>query len=903
MRWLPDRYQKLRSLLSGHEDVEPDIEEEFRTHVELRVEENLARGLSPDAARREAEQRMGDVTRWKKETREAEVGIRAGERRRERLGSLLREIAHAVRALLRRPGFSLPALLTLALGIGATTAGFAVLYRVVLRPLPYPDANRLVWVDSPVPAQGADEAWGLSVAGYFEFRKEATTLDELGGYAVSSVSLTGAFGALRVRAASVQASLLRALSARPALGRIIERGDDDPSAVGNRAVVLSYGFWRREFGGDRGVVGRVVRIEDEPSVVVGVMEPGFQLPDGQVDVWVPLYLDPNAPAINSHWMSAIGRLREGATISAAQTQLDGITRRFPELFPHAYSHQFMDEYGFRTRVQPLAEHVVEPDVRRSLWIVMAGIGLVLLIACANVANLLLVRAEGRRREAAVRAALGASRRQQIGHAMTESLLLTLAGAAAGCALAAGALHLLISRAPSGLPRAGEVGVGWPAIVFAALLAVLLGISFGVFPHLAHAVRYSDLREGVSGITAGRSKHGVRRAIVVAQVALAVVLLAAASLMVRSVFALRTVDPGFEARNALAFQLSLPRVRYNEPERAAGFLHNVIQRLDDLPGVEAVGAGQALPLSPVSCAPAQGEAQAPDRGGSPPCTDKQQVSPGFFSALGIHLQGRAPTWTELDAGAGEAVVTEALAQRLWPAQDPIGKGVRGSGSRWYHVVGVAQGLRAHGLDAPPAEAVFYPLVPIHGAPLWGGVTNPIVIVRTSGAPNLTSLVSAIQQTLKQVDPTVPLGRVQTLEQYVATSPSMVRRSFMMTLMGVVGVMALLLSVVGIYGVVSYTVGQRTGELGVRRALGAQVRHVLGLVLRDALVLSGLGVALGLAGAWGVTRGLQSLLYGVSATDPLSFGVAAGLLLVMSLAASWVPAHRATRIPPTEALRAE
>jgi len=882
--------------------MDGEIEDEFRLHLELLTEELLARGMPPEEARVEARRRMGNVERWKAEMRSAEMRIRRGRERRERIRFLLREASHAARSLLRRPGFTGMALLTLALGIGATTAGFTVLDAVVLRPLSYAHADRLVWVDSPVPAQGPGQAWGLSVAGYFQFRDEARTLEELGGFARSKVSLTGETGAYQVKGVSVQADLLDALSARPALGRLIEDDDDDPES-GHRVLVLGHDFWIREFGGDAGVLGRVVRIEGEPSEIVGVMARGFQLPDGDVDVWMPLYLDPAQPPVNAHWLSAIGRLTPDATVARAQAELEQITSRFPELFPQAYSSGFMEEYGFRTRVQPLKDHVVGPDLSRSLWIVMAAVSLVLIIACANVANLLLVRAEGRRREVAVRAALGAGRFQLTVFAMAEGLLLTLTGAVVGTAAAGGALHLLLALAPMGLPRTSEISVGVSSLAFAVGLATFLGIGFGVLPLWAHSTRFAALREGARGLTAGRSRHRLRKSAVVSQVALAVVLLAGAGLMLRSFQRLRHVDPGFEPERAVAFELTMRRPRYRDPVAAAAFLRQVMEGVKALPGVRSVGAGQALPMEEPGCAPIRGEDQAPDPGGVPPCTEKQQVSPGFFDALGVELQGRSPTWEALETGVGEAVVTETLARRLWPGMDPIGRGIRSSGSAWYRVVGVTEPLRTRGMDGDPTEAAFFPLAPIQDAPLWGPMTLPTIVVRTEGEPALGALVPAIRRVMKALDPTVPVGPVRTLEQYVSESPAMARRSFMMSLMGVAGGMALLLSIVGIYGVISYVVGERTGELGLRLALGAGIGQVAGLVIRDSLVMAGLGVGIGLVGALALTRTLESLLFEVSPVDPVVLGGVAILLLVLSVAASWVPARRAMRIDPAKALQAE
>ncbi|MCP3141579.1 ABC transporter permease [Pyxidicoccus xibeiensis] len=901
MAWMVDRYRALRSLLR-REHLEDDVAEELEFHLAMRTEEYVARGMTPEAAREEALRRFGSVDAYRRQTHMIDEGLAREQRRMELWDMVRRETRQALRSLARSPAFAVMAVLTLALGLGATTALYSVVDAVVLRPLPYAAPEQLVWLDSPVPGVGPEARWGLSEAGYFHFAREAHGLSALGVFSFESGSLATDEGAARVDTAWVSASMMDVLRARPALGRLLPTDGDLPGAP--RIAVLGYDFWVRQYGADPRVLGMKVRLDGVPTEVVGVMAPGLHLPDDTVDLWAPLMLDPSRPPENSHWLQAVGRLRDGVTVAQAQAELTALTARLPALFPGAYSEDFMRERGFSTAVTPLARHVVG-DVDRVLWFLLGSVALVLLIACANVANLFLVRAEARRRELAVRSALGAARGDLAWHALTESLLLCLLAGGLGLSLAWGALRLMLALAPPGLPRLEEVGLGVPGVAFAAVLSVAAGLVFGLFPLTQAGRGLAALRESGRGLTSSRRRNLVRGGIVVGQVGLAVVLLAAAGLMLRSYWTLYNVDPGFQPGQALTFDLVLPETRYPSSDEVNRFHRELLARLEALPGVSSVGAASRLPLRNFSgCAVlfTEGGAQP---SAEPPCLPVMRTAPGYFESLGIPLrQGRELTWEDLDRKADGVVVTNALAERLWPGEAALGKGIRGNGHGppYYRVIGVTGELRAHGLDKPPSEAVFFPLAQAEGLPLWGPARSLSVVVRTA-TTRPESLAPAVRDIMKELDPSVPLANVETLERVVAKSPSVARASFTLFLLGIAGGMALLLSVVGLYGVISFIVGQRRGELGIRMALGARAAQVAGLVVFQALRFAALGIVLGLAGTLAMSQVLGALLFEVSPTDPVVLAAVCALLVALAVLASYGPARRAARVDPAEVLRSE
>jgi predicted permease len=915
-----DRWREVRRafrLPFSRRRARREVDEEFAFHLQERVDQFMAAGMSRTDAEAEAHGRFGDLTRHRSQTTAIHEATMQTRQRSERLRGVVREVAHAARVLRRTPTFSLVAIGTLALGIGATTAIFMVLDAVVLRPLPYRHSEELVSVLQPATVPGSgDQKWGMSAAGYFHFKANNTTLSDLGGYRTGGLTVTGEGGAETVQVGMITASIVSTLQARPALGRLIQPEDDVPGAA--PVVVLSHAFWQRRFGGDPGVVGTRLATANGAMEIVGVAEPGLTLPKPGpfgstanlagfgVEVWQAMQLDPAARPQNSHQYSGIGRLKPGVTPAMAQADFQTMTARFPELFPTAYSAGFMEQYQFRAAVIPLRNEVLGPSLGSTLWMLFGAVGLVLVIALANVANLFLVRMEARRRESAIRTALGADRPRMLTLFLSESLLLTMVAGLLGLGLAWAGLRALLVIAPTNVPRLAGVTLGWEAGAFALGLSIVTGVILGLLPMARTRVDVEGLREGGRGLTSGPGPRRVRSTLVVGQVALALMLLAAAGLMLKSVARLRGVEPGLDPTGVLTVSISIPFAQYGTLDAGVAFHRQVHERIAALPGVTTVGATTALPLRDFggcSVVFREGRPYGPDE--QTPCVATPRATPGFFAAMGITVEGTAPAWSDVDSRSGAAVVTRALADRLWPGEDPIGKGITTNGGPdspfgYYPVTGVIPELRAAGLDQPPSEAVFYPASERVADVQWGALHDLEYTVKTTLADPV-SLVGAIRQVLSELNPDVPLVAPMTMRTVV--EQSMARTAFVMTLLSLAGGMALLLSAVGIYGVISYLVAQRRGEIGVRMALGARVPQVARLVVGQSLALVAVGVVLGLLGAVVGMRLLQAVLYDVSPTDPGILMAVSGLLLAIAAVASVGPARRAARVQPVEVLRAE
>ena len=910
-RW--DGFRRVFRLPTSADRLAREVDDELRFHIEGRIEELIAQGWSRDAAAAEAWWRFGDYVAYRREARDIDLITHHQRRRMDIIDAIRREARQSVRALARTPAFSLVALATLVLGIGATASIFTVLDAVVLRPLPYPSPDRLVSITHPVSGTAVTAGkWGVSPAGYFFFRREARTLAASGIYSTGRLSVRSSDGAARVQSAQITSSVFGVLGARPAAGRLLASDDDTPN--GPIVAVLGYGFWQRAFGSDPSIVGHTIDVEGRPVLVVGVAGPDVNLPMPSafasqadiagfgVDVWLPLQLDPAARAVNTHPYSMLARLAPGASVDDAQRELAALTARLPEIAPSAYSPAFMRQYHFSMAVTPLQTEVVGATAR-VLWVVFGAVALVLLMAAANVANLFLVRLEAHRREAAVRAALGAGRAHLAVHYLSESLLLTLSAGALALLLAWGGLHVFVAVAPPSIPRLASVALGWRTVAFAGALSIALGVVFGLVPLASRRdVDTATLREGGRGLTSSRATRVVRDALIVGQMTLALVLLAAAGLMLRTVDQLRHVKPGFDPEHALTMHVHIPSSRYSGWAPVAAFHRSLQERVGALPGVRAVGGGTDAPLVSFGfCSIVWVEDHPLAPGEEPPCVKVTEAAPGFFSALGLPVRGRVPDWHDAEAGTGAVVVTRALAERFWPGENAIGRGIKGNGSRppFYRVVGVADDVRGEGLEKPPVEAVFFPIIPMPEAPLWGPPNDLDLIVRTS-VNDPTALVPTIRRTIAALDPMVSVDRVQTLTSVV--QHSLARVSFILALLAIAALMALLLSAVGTYGVIAYLVTQRRSEIGLRMALGARAWEVTRLVVGHSLRLALLGAVIGTLAALATTRLLSSLLYGVQATDPVTFIVAVGFLLVVAVLASMAPARRAARVDPVEALRA-
>jgi putative ABC transport system permease protein len=901
--------KKIFSLPFSRERMRSDVDSELSFHLEGRIEELVASGMSRPDAELEAKRRFGNRELVEAEMEQIDFTAHRRRELREHLDNLRRNSVFALRQFRRSPGFAFVVTLTLALGIGATTAIYTVLDSVVLRPLPYSGADQLVSVLHPATVPGNGESkWGMSAGGYFAFRNESHSFEDLGGYSTGSMSLVSGPDAELVRQAEITASVFSTLRAHAVVGRLIDPDEDKPGAP--HVVVLSYEYWQRRFGGDRGAVGTLLQTGDGPLEIIGVAERGLTLPKPGpfastsdlagfgVDIWTPLQLNPNGPFYNSHQYSGIGRLKAGVTADAAQRDLSAIMNDFPSKIPNAYTAEFLKKYNFRTAVVPLRDEVLGAKLAGALWLLFGSVALVLCIACANVANLFLVRMETRRRESAIRTALGADRAQMAMHFLAESMMLALCAGAGGLILAEVGLRAILRIAPTDIPRLATVSIGGSSVVFAFGLSAAAGIIFGLLPLARTGVDLATLREGARGLTASATQRIVRGGLVIGQVALALVLLAAGGLMLRSFANLRAVKPGLDATGVLTFSTVLDGALKSEAELVA-FLPQFQLRLAALPGVVQVGAASSLPLQDYGsgCTVVLREGQSIDGVRTGACIATPGAIPGFFESLGIRVErgGRTPLWTDMDVSgktATVAVITRALANDLWPKEDPIGKGIfigdRHNMRLAYTVIGVIPELRAKGLDQAPIEAVFSadPM----SEPVWA------MKVASGDAMQLLPSVRAI---LHELAPRAPLVNPRVMTEVVERSTA--RTSFVMTLLLIAATSALLLSAVGIYGVISYLVTQRRTEIGVRVALGARAPQVASLVVGQTMRLAGAGVVIGLAVSIAGMRLLKSLLFEVSPTDPIVLAGTSAVLIVIAAAASLVPTQRAAKIDPVEAMR--
>ena len=879
-----------------------EVDDELRFHLEERIEELLALGLTREDAEAEARSRLGDIAMHRRQMRAIDEEMLRMRSRRELLDALRREMRHAARTLARTPAFSVVAAATLALGVGAATAIFTVLDAVVLRPLPFPHADRLVELSSPVPGIKAAPRWGLARHEMYHFKQQSRTIEDIALFRTFQASVGGdgaAHRAERVASAQVSASMFGVLGIAPAIGRLFNL--DDNRRERTEVALLGYDFWKRRFGGDSAIVGRTMEIEGTPVTVVGVLAKSAQLPAANVSIWLPQYMPPEAPAFSNHVFQAIARLRPGVDLAAAQRELSALTARFPETFPNVYPARMMQNTGFTTEVRPLRDVVVGDLVTKALWILFGSVAVVLLIAAANVANLFLVRGEARRREVALRTALGADRSQLAWHFLVESLMLSLAAGVAATAVAWIAIRALLAVAPADLPRLDAVQLGGRGVGFALGCALVAGVVFGLAPLARSGRDLGILREGGRSATSSRRRLATRNGLVVGQIALALILLTASGLMVRSLRNLRSVDAGFDARNVMTMSIALPYARYGSHERVSAFFEQLAARVRGLPGVSAVGFGTSLPLEASELCTGV-VVDVPGRSGvRGDCLQTLFATPGYFEALRIPIRGHAPDWAETNQHAAGAVVSSALAERFWPDEKAIGRGIKccWAAPPFIPITGVTGAVRTHGMDRSPGQVVYFPMLPPAKA-TEGVPTYMRMVVRTT-TNNLEPLLPAVRQIVNELDPQVPIANADSMEGLL--SKSLARRSFTMLLLGVAASMALLLSAVGLYGVISYVVAQRRGEIGIRMALGARAAQVRGMVVRQSLTLACVGAALGLAGALGATRLLGALLFGVSPTDPAVLSAATLLLGVITVVASYAPARRASRVDPAESLRAD
>jgi predicted permease len=871
------RISKFIRNLTRRQSVEKDLNDEVRSYVDLCTERKIQEGLGETEARRAALVELGGAEQVKEQVREVRLG--------HWLETCLKDLRFGLRSLGRSPGFTAVALLTLALGIGANTAIFSVVNAVILRPLPYPQPERLVkiWPDKP--------RVSTSKADYVEIKRSARAFEDIGAYSNWGFTLTGSGEPAKLEGARTTANVFSILGAGAAIGRAFATDEDQPGK--SDVVVLSHGLWQSRFGSDRTVIGQTITIDGKNLTVVGVMPKGFNFPEGITrDLWIPATLDPSAAEdFASGYLTLLGRLKPGVTLEQARSEISAVARSVREQRPNIPA-----EYGSRAEVNSLQSESIA-RIRPTLFILLGTVGLVLLIACANVANLQLARTSNRQRELAVRAALGASRIRLVRQLLTESLLLSILGGVAGIVLAYVGLDFLTTLIPADTPRSSEISISARVLAFSLGISALAGVLFGLAPALqtSNPDLQSPLKEG--GRTASSGGGRLRSLLVVAEVALALTLVISAGLLIKSFWRLQRVNPGFEADHVVSFQLS-PADFDNAPERARAYYRQVLERLAHVPGVQSVGGVHLLPMGDSNWDPAL---RIEDRpllpGASAETVNWRLVTADYFRTMSIPLlKGRAFNEADNENSEKVALINEALARKYWPGEDPLGKrintGFEGKGV-WVTIVGIVGDVRQQSLREPTVPEMYRPFFQHKELP-------PLTIMVRSATPT-SALAPAIRSAVWSIDKNVPITDLQPMTAVVAQSVSQSRSTMLMlTAFAAIG---LILGVIGIYGVISYSVAQRTHEIGVRMALGAKSGDVLKLVLGQGLRLTVIGAALGLLGAFGLTRLMSSLLFGVSASDPITFAVVTASLTVVALLASYIPARRAAKLSPMLALRYE
>jgi predicted permease len=797
-------------------------------------------------------------------------------------------------------------LLTLAIGIGANTAIFSVLNGVLLRSLPYPRPDRLVGVWHTAPGLNIKKLNAAPFT-YFLYREEGRSFQDIGLWRTESVSVTGIGEPQELDSLFVTERTLPALGVQPILGRGFTVQDDSPS--GPETVILTYGYWQRRFGGEAGAIGQRILVDGKAKEVIGVLPRDFRFMNFNPDMVLPFQLDRSKAFIGDFSYQALARLKDGVTVAQANADVSRMIAMSSAKFPPApgMSAKMLDDARLGADVHPLKDDVVG-DIGKVLWVLMGTVGIVLFIACANVANLLLVRAEGRQHELAIRAALGASRSRVAREILSESVTLGMAGGVLGLGLAAAALRLLVAIAPANLPRLDEIAIDAPVLLFALGISLVAGVLFGLLPVMKYAGPRlaSTLRQGGRTSSAGRERHRARSALVVAQVALALVLLVGSGLMVRTIRALKQVQPGFtDPARILTLHLSIPRAQVKEEAEVVRQEQAIIDKAAALPGAASVSMTTSTAMNGDGWHdPIYAETRVYSENQIPPLRHYKFVAPGSFQTMGNPLvAGRDVTWTDVQEARPVILVSENLARELWGSPGAaLGKRVRENPKGiWREVVGVAGNTRDSGVNAPPESSVYWPLL-VRG--LWKerleAQRNPTLIVR-SARTGSAAFLKEVQQAIWAVNPSLTIANVRTMQEIY--DRSLERTSFTLVMLTIAAAMALLLGVVGIYGVISYSVSQRTREIGVRIALGAPQSTVRGMFVRHALLLTGVGVAIGVGAAAGLTRLMASLLFGVKPVDPATFGAVALILAAAALAAGYLPARRATLIEPVEALRAE
>jgi putative ABC transport system permease protein len=863
-----------------------ELEEEMRFHLEMKIEENIGRGLTPEEARYAALREFGNNTLLQEVSKEM-WGFTAIE-------SLIQDFRYGLRMLVKNPGFTFVAVLALALGIGANSAIFSVVNTVLLRPLPYTDPERLVMVWEDAAKRGFPRDTPAA-ANYIDWRDQNQVFEGMAAIADQSFNLTGVGDPERIDGRRVSANLFALLGVEPQLGRAFLPEEDRPG--GNRVVVMSHGLWQRRFGSDINIAGKAFTLNGESYTVVGVMPPGFQFPSRDDELWVPIAHSPQEAANRGrHYLQVIARMKPGVTLQQAQTEMNTIAVRLQQQYPQ--------NADLGAAVVPLHEHVAG-DIKPALLVLLGAVGFVLLIACANVANLLLARAAVRQKEITIRVALGAGSFRLIRQFLTESILLAGLGGVVGLLFAVWGIGLLTTFIPDNISQARSISIDAKVLLFTLGVSLLTGLIFGLAPAL-QASRFNlneTLKEGGRDSAAGSRGNRIRSLLVVAEVAVSLILLIGAGLLINSFLRLRNVDPGFRADNLLTMRIVLPELKYPDHARRSAFYTELINRIEALPGVKSAAVANWIPLV------RQGDSigfsiegrpdPAPGQGQRPTVVTRV-TSPRYFRTMGIQLlNGREFGDEDKVDSPAVAVVSETMARRFWPDEDPIGKRITPGQldstdpDDWITIVGVAKDVRQVELVAPPKpqmylsyrQAAFF--APRH------------LVVSTAVEP--LGMAAVVRKAVWEIDKDQPVSNIKTMEDVL--SESIARQRFSMLLLGIFAALALVLAAVGIYGVMSYSVAQRTHEIGIRMALGARKRDVLKLTVGEALKLVLVGVVIGLVASFLLTRVMSSLLYGIGATDPTTFAGISLVLIGVALLASYIPARRATRIDPMVALRYE
>jgi putative ABC transport system permease protein len=884
--------KRLRALLS-RDVLERELDEELRYHLEREVEQNLAYGMNPDEARLAAMRNFGGVEQAKEECREAR-GVRFIE-------DLWQDLRYGLRTFRKKPGFTLVAVFTLALGIGANTAIFSVVNGVLLKSLPFPDAERLVALSE---TSESGQITAVAYPNYLDWRAGQTVFENLAARMPAGGVLTGDGEPERVTGRFVSASFFPTLGVKPQAGRFFNEEEDRPAT--ERVMVLSYALWQRRYGGDPEVIGRAVQFNGESWTVLGVAPAQFDF-YGEHNLnnqfFIPLGSLSSQQFMHdrhSHTVLVTARLKPGVGVEQARAQLNAIAARLGEQFPES-------NRGSGVRLRSLHDDYVG-DARPALLMLLTAVCVVLLIACANVANLLLARAASRQKEIALRMALGAGRSRIVRQLVTESLLLAVAGGTLGLLLGAWGLKVLISLAPDVLPRMENISLDWRVLGFTLLVTLLTGLVFGLAPALqtSKAALNDAIKGGSIRSSSGTGGGWLRSGLIVTEVALSLVLLVCAGLLVKSFWRLMEVEPGFDARNVLTVRLRLPDAKYREFAEISAFLREVSRRVEALPGVQQASLATGFPFGRAGENGYRLEGQPEPRQPSEwTSAYTQSVSEGYHRTLGITLlAGRYFDGREAADSPSVVIVDDEFVGRHFPHEThgaALGKRLRfgGEGEPWREIVGVVGRVRQHGLDEESRPGIYRPWTQINHRSAADFTRAMDLIVKTSVEP--TGLVASIRGEVQAVDKDQPLGNVRTLEALVAESVE--PRRFSLVLVGVFAGVALLLGSVGLYGVLSYIVAQRAREIGIRIALGAQRSDVLRLIISQGMTLVLAGVALGIVAAFASTRLMSSLLFGVSATDPLTFILIALLLLFVALVACYLPARRAAKVDPLIALRYE